>query len=124
VCRLFIVGNDGPIVWPRQESSAARNALSQGFGPSNPVTRLEADAVDSVPDGIGAASDYFGLTPPMGRTSIEIADTTRTRPVLGLKRNTANSLILLARSEGFEPPTPRFEVWCSIQLSYERRSPF
>jgi hypothetical protein len=28
---------------------------------------------------------------------------------------------LLARSEGFEPPTPRFEVWCSIQLSYERR---
>ena len=27
---------------------------------------------------------------------------------------------LLARSEGFEPPTPRFEVWCSIQLSYER----
>jgi hypothetical protein len=28
----------------------------------------------------------------------------------------------LARSEGFEPPTPRFEVWCSIQLSYERVS--
>jgi hypothetical protein len=28
---------------------------------------------------------------------------------------------VLARSEGFEPPTPRFEVWCSIQLSYERR---
>ena len=28
---------------------------------------------------------------------------------------------LVARSEGFEPPTPRFEVWCSIQLSYERR---
>src|SRR5262245_27844977 len=32
----------------------------------------------------------------------------------------AKLLILLARSEGFEPPTPRFEVWCSIQLSYER----
>ena len=28
---------------------------------------------------------------------------------------------LAARPEGFEPPTPRFEVWCSIQLSYERR---
>jgi hypothetical protein len=28
----------------------------------------------------------------------------------------------VARSEGFEPPTPRFEVWCSIQLSYERAS--
>ena len=27
---------------------------------------------------------------------------------------------LLARPEGFEPPTPRFVVWCSIQLSYGR----
>ncbi len=26
----------------------------------------------------------------------------------------------MARREGFEPPTPRFEVWCSIQLSYRR----
>ena len=26
----------------------------------------------------------------------------------------------LARPEGFEPPTPRFVVWCSIQLSYGR----
>ena len=29
-------------------------------------------------------------------------------------------MIYLARSERFELPTPRFEVWCSIQLSYER----
>ena len=29
-------------------------------------------------------------------------------------------MILLARSEKFELPTPKFEVWCSIQLSYER----
>ena len=28
----------------------------------------------------------------------------------------------LARPEGFEPPTPRSEVWCSIQLSYGPRS--
>ena len=27
---------------------------------------------------------------------------------------------LVARRKGFEPLTPRFEVWCSIQLSYER----
>jgi hypothetical protein len=27
----------------------------------------------------------------------------------------------MARPEGFEPPTPRFVVWCSIQLSYGRR---
>jgi hypothetical protein len=29
----------------------------------------------------------------------------------------------MARRKGFEPLTPRFEVWCSIQLSY-RRSAF
>ena len=28
---------------------------------------------------------------------------------------------LVARRKGFEPLTPRFEVWCSIQLSYERK---
>ena len=27
---------------------------------------------------------------------------------------------MLARRKGFEPLTPRFEVWCSIQLSYRR----
>jgi site-specific DNA recombinase len=27
---------------------------------------------------------------------------------------------VMARPEGFEPPTPRFVVWCSIQLSYGR----
>ena len=27
----------------------------------------------------------------------------------------------LARPERFELPTPRFEAWCSIQLSYGRR---
>ncbi len=27
----------------------------------------------------------------------------------------------MARRGGFEPPTPRFVVWCSIQLSYRRR---
>ena len=26
----------------------------------------------------------------------------------------------LARPEGFEPPTPKFVAWCSIQLSYGR----
>ena len=31
-----------------------------------------------------------------------------------------NPLKRLARRGGFEPPTPRFVVWCSIQLSYGR----
>jgi hypothetical protein len=26
----------------------------------------------------------------------------------------------MARPEGFEPPTPRSVVWCSVQLSYGR----
>jgi hypothetical protein len=29
-------------------------------------------------------------------------------------------LITMARPEGFEPPTPRSVVWCSVQLSYGR----
>ena len=44
----------------------------------------------------------------------------------GTQRNYSNRrynckcLIRLARPEGFEPPTPKFVVWCSIQLSYGR----
>ena len=30
-------------------------------------------------------------------------------------------LRFMARPERFELPTPRFEAWCSIQLSYGRR---
>jgi hypothetical protein len=29
----------------------------------------------------------------------------------------------MARPNGFEPLTPRFVVWCSIQLSYGRLIP-
>lgn len=36
------------------------------------------------------------------------------------KADRRNLLIGMARREGFEPPTPRFEAWCSIQLSYRR----
>ena len=41
----------------------------------------------------------------------------------GLQRvgiGVSNILKSLARRKGFEPLTPRFEVWCSIQLSYRR----
>jgi hypothetical protein len=34
--------------------------------------------------------------------------------------NISNSLKIMARPKGFEPLTPRFVVWCSIQLSYGR----
>ena len=36
------------------------------------------------------------------------------------RRRFCNFLILMARPKGFEPLTPRFVVWCSIQLSYGR----
>src|ERR1700688_4154201 len=35
-------------------------------------------------------------------------------------RSSSKWLRLLARPERFELPTPRFVVWCSIQLSYGR----
>jgi hypothetical protein len=49
-------------------------------------------------------------------------------PVSGqmVNRNCDKCLIfwdLLARPNGFEPLTPRFVVWCSIQLSYGRLIP-
>jgi hypothetical protein len=41
----------------------------------------------------------------------------------GLARSSrTNALILLARPKRFELLTPRFVVWCSIQLSYGRAS--
>ncbi len=30
------------------------------------------------------------------------------------------AVLYMVRPEGFEPPTPRFEAWYSIQLSYRR----
>ena len=42
------------------------------------------------------------------------------RPPVAAPQAFDNIEIEVARSGGFEPPTPRFVVWCSIQLSYER----
>jgi len=39
---------------------------------------------------------------------------------LSLNVKALNHLILLARPKRFELLTPRFVVWCSIQLSYGR----
>ena len=36
------------------------------------------------------------------------------------KRPLTEALCYVARPERFELPTPRFEAWCSIQLSYGR----
>lgn len=36
------------------------------------------------------------------------------------EKSAATTIRWMARRKGFEPLTPRFEVWCSIQLSYRR----
>ena len=36
------------------------------------------------------------------------------------KANLSVGFHQVARPEGFEPPTPKFVAWCSIQLSYGR----
>ena len=38
----------------------------------------------------------------------------------GLEKLIGYSPLEMARPERFELPTPRFEAWCSIQLSYGR----
>lgn len=47
---------------------------------------------------------------------------TRSHKALPRKVSTSsfNGQIGMARPKGFEPLTPRFVVWCSIQLSYGR----
>ena len=41
-----------------------------------------------------------------------------TRERSAVKRSSSKWLKTLAHRKGFEPLTPRFVVWCSIQLSY------
>ena len=45
-------------------------------------------------------------------------DTGRDTEAQRLSKMILKCLNLLARPKGFEPLTPRFVVWCSIQLSY------
>jgi hypothetical protein len=44
----------------------------------------------------------------------------RSSPLQAQKRRVLACPVLYVRRKGFEPLTPRFEVWCSIQLSYRR----
>jgi hypothetical protein len=66
--------------------------------------------------------NWSGTQPPKGMDLRPRRVPERSETVPPSSQKVRKSLDLLARSEGFEPPTPRFEVWCSIQLSYERRS--
>ena len=52
--------------------------------------------------------------PRCGGPAIRRANMKKSRPEAGFS--------MVARPEGFEPPTPKFVAWCSIQLSYGRRS--
>ena len=58
--------------------------------------------------------------------SRSIASRRRERPPSAAGRQSAGHKktgqwpVVLARPEGFEPPTPKFVAWCSIQLSYGR----
>ena len=69
-----------------------------------------------------------GLPSPVGDFKVLVISATNADPGgvksqrywLRLSPNSRPLLNIVARREGFEPPTPRFEAWCSIQLSYRR----
>jgi integrase len=71
--------------------------------------RQAVDRLDDVP---GGNSQDQGVT---GSEMVAAPSGRKTGMCEGLK-----SLRNLARPEGFEPPTPRSVVWCSVQLSYGR----
>jgi hypothetical protein len=97
----------------------------------------ELEAATTVGDGLLLSDREFHATAPSlpilcpGDGSISRSTATfrvpgaspgRLRPTPRTTEMAGNTRNLLARSERFELPTPRFEVWCSIQLSYERHS--
>ena len=55
-------------------------------------------------------ADAGTLNPVSAALACDLQRTDQTEEVVGA----------VARRKGFEPLTPRFEVWCSIQLSYRR----
>jgi hypothetical protein len=73
---------------------------------------------------VGRRGDAFGRS--AGRCSLEKQDLEtkvetirqKTRLLEGGTLELINGYV--ARPEGFEPPTPRSVVWCSVQLSYGR----
>ena len=54
----------------------------------------------------------------MVQPKINVASTNRDRQTT--HRQYRMAITGMARPEGFEPPTPRSVVWCSVQLSYGR----
>ena len=72
-------------------------------------------ATESYLIGLGATSRANQRTAAMNR---------RRRTKIARKEKPGNlaiaGLLCMARPEGFEPPTPKFVAWCSIQLSYGR----
>ncbi len=98
--------------------SSARERAGGATAPRGRVrASLRASYAVACSDPIGAVSRACGVEigPPV--TTLLLNDS------LGgfqKSRKYLKSLILLARPERFERPTPKFVAWCSIQLSYGR----
>ena len=74
---------------------------------------------------LNCMTDTRGLTGPQvskmcRKTNFETLSMQNIRPSKVNNCQRYQQVVLMARPEGFEPPTPKFVVWCSIQLSYGR----
>ena len=96
--------NTGCSAWintPREASACTKRKSNSGTGPNlRNVSQFRRATIRS------DRSHVHARRQPGGRSQSQVR-------FLGFRR-------LLARPKGFEPLTPRFVVWCSIQLSYGR----
>ena len=135
-CRYFAQASTGlwitlflPRSLPRSLSSPFSAAQSPGPGADVGKAHPQARQVLTIAPALPLASALARLNwsalpqPPRDAICVPCASPDLFEAVPPAAQ-CAGKPYLLARSEGFEPPTPRFEVWCSIQLSYERRGLF
>lgn len=110
----------------RHRGAAHRSATSTLDGPRRNRGRRSSDAQCTGAD-TTCRCIRPGRMPPMtsARRSVRRArERVAPRPTRRRKtksrRFPVSFLSCMARPEGFEPPTPKFVAWCSIQLSYGR----
>ena len=99
-------------VWSPRESSSVRGVAIEITRPNDRTMKIRAPGRARRGRRSRGGRSREGMARQFGRSSNQ-----RRAGRVGAAAARKSEM---ARSERFELPTPRFEVWCSIRLSYER----